>query len=411
MSTDPLALSAGVPDGPDVYRFHTVDGVSSADAFRIPELLLLRSLHDNNPGDHLSVQANYGVVGVSLAASADSVLMTEASARRATCCRRNATENDADAGTAVLAELRRLDQAFDTASYAPESHTPIAVGKQRIADALATLQPGGRLFVAATDAVGRSRYRDCLTALTGGCRRALDKDGCSVLVAERPHDYHPPRYVTPTRYEPTVEGVSLPLVSVPGLFAAGRLDDGTRLLARTARIEDGDRVLDLCCGAGPLGVYAGRVADCEVTLSDDSRVATRAAACSLRAAGVDGTVVTADGVAGVVDQRFDRVLCNPPTHAGEGVLTAVLDGARRVLTERGELLVVHHRALDLQQHLRGVGQIETRATGPEHVVVSATNASSPDAESKRSAPDGESKESAMDSASAPSRDSSSGPCW
>ncbi|KPN31539.1 putative S-adenosylmethionine-dependent methyltransferase [Halolamina pelagica] len=371
MTGDQLELGAHVPEGPDTYRFHTADGVASVEAFRAAELLLLRAIHGTAPGDHLSVQSNYGVVGVVLAASAASVRMTEASARRARLCRRNAAVNGAAARTTVVADLRRIDGGYDTASYAPESHTPIEVGKQRIADSLTALRPDGRLFVAATDGAGRSRYERCLTELTGDCRTVTTADGCSVLVAQRPASFEPPRYVTPTRFEVGVDGAAVPLVTVPGMFAAGRLDDGTRLLAANATVEDGDRVLDLCCGAGPLGIHAGTVADCSVTLTDDSRVATRAAACSLRAAGIDGRVVTADGVNGVSGERFDRVLCNPPTHAGDGVLASLLDGARRVLRAGGVLLAVHHRDLDFRPHLRGYGSVTVRDTGDEHVVVAA----------------------------------------
>jgi 16S rRNA (guanine1207-N2)-methyltransferase len=371
MIGDPLELDAGVPEGPDTYRFHTADGVASADAFRTAELLLLRAIHGSDAGDHLSVQANYGVVGVALAASADSVRMIESSARRARLCRRNAVANGTDARTTVVADLRRLSGGYDTASYAPESHTPVSIGKQRIADALAALRPGGRLFVAAADGAGRSRYEDCLTELVGGYRTVTTADGCSVSVVERPPAFEPPRYVSPTRFTVHVDGTSFPLITVPGMFAAGRLDDGTRLLAESATVEDGDRVLDLCCGAGPLGVYAATVADCSVTLTDDSRVATRAAACSLRASSIDGRVVTADGVHGVAGDRFDRVLCNPPTHDGDGVLASLLHGARRVLRHDGAVLVVHHRELDLRPHLRGYGSVAVVNTGEEHVVVAA----------------------------------------
>lgn len=371
MTDDALELTSGVPEGPSVYRFHTADGAASPSEFRTAELLLLRALHGSAPGDHLSVQSNYGVVGVCLAASAASVRMVEESARRARLCRRNVAENGVDTLTVIAADLRRLRGGFDTASYAPESHTALAVGKQRIADALAALRPGGRFYVAARSGAGRARYEACLADLTGECRTELSHDDCTVLVAQRPHQYEPPRYVSPTTFEATVDGVSLPLVSVPGMFAAGRLDDGTRLLAETAEISDGERVLDLCCGAGPLGVFAGRTADCRVTLSDDSRIATRAAACSLRAAALDGSVVTADGVNGVAEKWFDRVLCNPPTHAGDGVLSSLLAGARRVLAPKGELLVVHHRELNLRPYLQSFESVEERATGEEHVIVSA----------------------------------------
>jgi 16S rRNA (guanine1207-N2)-methyltransferase len=165
--------------------------------------------------------------------------------------------------------------------------------------------------------------------------------------------------------------VDLSLRAVPGLFSASGLDDGTRLLLESVVLGDGERVLDLCCGYGAVGAYAGRVADGEVWLSDDDRVATRCAECSLRASGVDGTVLTADCLEGVADRTFDAVLCNPPTHAGEGVLAELLSGAYDVLAPGGRLNVVHHRALDLGEHLVRYGDAETLETGVDHVVLSA----------------------------------------
>nr|WP_272904748.1 methyltransferase [Halobacterium sp. TGN-42-S1] len=179
-------------------------------------------------------------------------------------------------------------------------------------------------------------------------------------------------FVEPRRLSATVGGVDLSLVSVPGVFAAGRLDHGTRLLLETADVADGDRVLDLCCGYGAAGVWAGSAADCSVTLTDDDRVATRCAECSLSASGVDGEVVTADGTAGVKNQRFDTVLCNPPTHAGDAVLRELFDGARRVLVDSGTLWVVHHDALDLDPHLSVFQRVQVAARGEEHVVLRAT---------------------------------------
>ncbi|SEV87497.1 16S rRNA (guanine1207-N2)-methyltransferase [Halobacterium jilantaiense] len=169
----------------------------------------------------------------------------------------------------------------------------------------------------------------------------------------------------------TVDGVPLSLVSVPGVFAATGLDHGTRLLLETARVMDGDRVLGLCCGYGAAGVWAAKTGGSAVTLTDDDRPATRCAECSLAASGVDGEVVTADGTAGVEERRFDTVLCNPPTHAGDGVLRDLFEGARRVLSSDGTLWVVDHRDLDFRPQLSaaGFGGVDRVAVGEEHVVL------------------------------------------
>lgn len=363
MSAGELVLD--VRDEDRTYRFRTADGVCSKSAFRPAELALLEALHDEPLGDFLCPEANYGVVGTALTDAADAVRMTESSARAARLCERNAAANGASASVSLVADLSELDGRFDTAAYAPKPYTPLAVGKERLARALAQVRPGGYLYVAGRERTGIGRYADALRELAPVERLPGE---CPVFRASRPAGFEPSTYVTPSHIEATVDGVTLPLVTVPGLFSAGRLDDGTRLLLETAEIGDGERVLDLPCGYGPIGTYAARVADCDVWLSDDDRAATRCAECTLDAADVEGTVVTADCATDVPNEAFDAVLCNPPTHAGEGVLRDLLGGARGALAPGGRLVLVHHRSLDLSTHLRGFENVRERQTGTEHVV-------------------------------------------
>jgi 16S rRNA (guanine1207-N2)-methyltransferase len=366
-----LSLGANVPEGPGTYRFETADGVASKRSFRTAELLLLEALWEVDLGRLLCVEANYGVVGTVLSARADAVHATESSARAARLCERNARENGADVSVELVADLGTLDRRFDTVAYAPKPYTAVPVGKQRLVDALSLLCRDGRLYLAGSRRTGLSRYEDCLREAGATVERVGDRDGCRLLAATRPRTLDPPSYVSVRRIRPTVGGVDLSLRAVPGLFSASGLDDGTRLLLESVALGEGERVLDLCCGYGAVGAYAGRVADGEVWLSDDDRVATRCAECSLRASGVDGTVLTADCLEGVADRTFDAVLCNPPTHAGEGVLAELLSGAYDVLAPGGRLNVVHHRALDLGEHLVRYGDAETLETGVDHVVLSA----------------------------------------
>jgi 16S rRNA (guanine1207-N2)-methyltransferase len=366
-----LSLEARVSGGPAQYQFRTADGVCSKQSFRPAELQLLEHLWDEPLGDCLCLEANYGVVGTVLAGTADAVRMTESSARAATLCERNARRNDADATVDCCGDLATLDDRFDTVAYAPRPYTALAIGKQRIADALAALRPGGHLWLSAATETGLARYEACLQELASSVETVATDGTQTLLRATRPASVEPRSYVEKRQMTERVDGVDLPLVTVPGLFSAGSLDDGTRLLLETASVEDGDRVLDLCCGYGPVGVYAGRTADCDLWLSDDDRVATTCAERSLAAAGVDGTVVTADCLDGVTDQCFDRILCNPPTHAGEDVLTELFAGIDGVLAPGGQLTVVHHRALDLQAHLSHCSEVQQRCTGEEHAVVTA----------------------------------------
>jgi len=364
-----VALEARV-GARSTYRFRTADGVHSKRSFRDAELLLAESLWDRDPGRLLCPEANYGVVGTLLSPVADAVTMTESSARAARLCERNARANDADAAVTLLADLRDLEGSFDAAAYAPRPYTPLGVGKRRAVDALAALRPGGRLYLAAAERAGLARYRDCLERVAGTVERIAVDGDCRLLAATRPRALDPPEYVTPRRLAASVAGVDLSLVTLPGLFSPSSVDDGTRLLLERTGVADGERVLDLCCGYGVVGAYAGRAAELDLHLTDDDRVATRCAECSLRASGVEATVHTADctGAVEEEDRRFDRVLCNPPTHAGDGVLAELFSGAHRVLGAGGRLSVVHHRGLDLNDHLGRFRTVERHA-GNEHVVL------------------------------------------
>ncbi|WP_436928926.1 methyltransferase [Halosimplex halobium] len=372
---EPLVLGSRTDAGPDRFEFHTADGVAAADTFCPGELLALEHLWDRDIGHLRTVGARYGVVGVVLAERATSVRTTTASARAAALCERNAAGNGADAAVERATGLASIDgpadEPADTAVFVPRAYTPIAIGTRRLRSALDSLADGGELFLAAKPETGLVRYEDALADAATTVETVAERDGWSLLRATGPaaadggrSDSDPPF----DRIDATVAGIDLELVTAPGLFAAGALDDGTRLLAETATIEDGDAVLDLCCGYGPLAAYAGLSADCDVWATDDDALAAAAAERTLAANGVEGRVLTADCTAGVASESFDTVLCNPPTHAGSGVLADLLRGAADVLAPGGRCWVVHHRALDLDEYFAPFDRVETVATGAEHVV-------------------------------------------
>lgn len=358
-----LALEARVGDSTTEYAFETEDGVHSTDELRPAELALLDALWDRSADALLCVEANYGVVPTVLA-DAHAVTATESSARAVRLCERNARAN----GVRFDVEpcLSQVDGSFGAAAYAPKPYTPLAVAKHRLVDALSRLEPDGALVVAGTRESGIERYADFLDSETERVERR-EIGGVTVIEATGPSAYESTDVLEQHRFTATVDGTTLSLVSTPGVFAAGALDHGTRLLLESVSL-DGGRVLDLCCGYGAIGTYAAKAADCDVVLTDDDAVSVGCARRSLSETDVDARVVHADATRGV-SGPFDRVLCNPPTHAGRGVLRDLFAGARDVLAPDGTLTVVHHRALDLA--LPGF-DAETVAVGEEHVVRSDT---------------------------------------
>ena len=362
-----LTLKARVDAPRNEYHFRTADGLDSPDCFRDRDLLLLEELWDRATGRTLVPAANYGVVGTILGDSRPAT-MAERDARAARFARENARRNGVNARVELVGALTALADDFDTVAIAPKPYTPLAVGKQRLVDACSRLRDGGTCFLAAAPTAGLTRYEATLADCATTVERVGSRGEIECLRATVSSAFDPPTYATPERYCATVSGVDLTLFGYPGLFAAGRVDDGTRLLAETATVRDGDRVLDTCCGDGVLGAYAGLSADITLVCSDVDAVATCCARRSLVASGVAGQVVTADTLRGV-DGRFDTVLCNPPTHAGDGVLSSLFGRVDDLLADDGHVFVVHHAGVDIDAALRRVGTPTVVGKKDEHVVV------------------------------------------
>jgi 16S rRNA (guanine1207-N2)-methyltransferase len=158
-----------------------------------------------------------------------------------------------------------------------------------------------------------------------------------------------------SRFTAELPGGEVPLLSYPGLFAHGRLDDGTRLLIGSLpRKLPGTRVLDFGCGAGVIALaLRQRFPDAELDLVDSDALAVEASRRNLPGARVHlGDAWSAlPGSA-----RFDLIVSNPPLHRGKGedyqLIRRLVDGSAQRLRRRGALLVVAQRRLTLGRWLR-----------------------------------------------------------
>ncbi len=133
-------------------------------------------------------------------------------------------------------------------------------------------------------------------------------------------------------------GHTLRLMTDSGVFSRGSVDEGSALLLESLPELKG-RVLDLGCGAGVIGVCAGKANSIELTQSDVNRRALALTEENLKRNGVSGTVIESDGFA-ALDGEFDVILTNPPIRAGKAVIYRLFEEARDHLTEQGELYLV-----------------------------------------------------------------------
>jgi 16S rRNA (guanine1207-N2)-methyltransferase len=138
------------------------------------------------------------------------------------------------------------------------------------------------------------------------------------------------------------EGPSLRFLSRPGVFAYGRFDDGARALVETMTVEPGDRILDVGCGSGTNGTFAGLRAGAtgHVTFVDSN---VRAAALAEHNAPANGVapfqVVASSSVAGFTGE-FDVALANPPYFAQLSIAELFIQRSRDLLRQGGRFFLV-----------------------------------------------------------------------
>src|SRR5262249_29929239 len=133
----------------------------------------------------------------------------------------------------------------------------------------------------------------------------------------------------------------------PGFFSYGRLDDGARALTEVMEIRPGDAVLDIGCGTGAVGILAGLRAGAggSVTFVDSNTRAIALAELNAKAAGLANyTTVAAARLDGLPDSAFDVALANPPYYAQQSIARLFVEGARRLLRQRGRLYLVTRQA-------------------------------------------------------------------
>ncbi len=142
----------------------------------------------------------------------------------------------------------------------------------------------------------------------------------------------------------TVESTALELVSIPGVFKHGGLDEGSALLLHNLAERAPQRVLDFGCGAGVLGLHLkARWPDAEVEMLDVSAEAVYAAQQSAQLNQLAVKVYPSDGLS-EVQGLFDAVYSNPPFHTGVktdySITEALIRQVAAHLTPGGELRMV-----------------------------------------------------------------------
>jgi 16S rRNA (guanine1207-N2)-methyltransferase len=218
--------------------------------------------------------------------------------------------------------------------------------------ALSVLSPGCRLVVYGGNDEGIRSASAMLARLTGAIETLDARGHGRVLAARRDASILKDR-LQAWRTVSAIElaGSRHDWIAYPGVFAAGRLDEGTALLLEfLPPLPPRARVLDYGCGSGVIGAAVmARQPDIVLDMIDSDAVAVEAARENVP--GARHAVGTR--LADARHPAYQAILSNPPLHQGSAedrqALERLIADAPAYLAAGGVLQIVAQRRLALDR--------------------------------------------------------------
>lgn len=153
-----------------------------------------------------------------------------------------------------------------------------------------------------------------------------------------------------------INGISLSLHTEKTLFSPNGIDKGTLAMLSNADFWPGQKILDLGCGYGVVGIYAAQFTGAEnVTMVDIDPVAVTCAKRNAINNNLQNVhIFQSDGFAYITERNFDWILSNPPYPADFGVPKAFIEEGYRHLKYGGCMIMVTKRYQWYKNKLKSV---------------------------------------------------------
>lgn len=277
---------------------------------------------------------------------------------------------DAVGAAAVLHHDLRAHRADPRSTFAPwlEAAEPFDVvgielpqeaarARMLLVMARSLAAEGTRVVVIGRNDAGARSASKHLEELIGPAETIATRFHCRAVAAR----VIEPRVAALADFRGTFDALGMTIVSYPGVFAHGRLDEGTERLLKVLDVPAGARALDVGCGAGIVAAWLA-TRGVSVDAVDVDALALQATRETVEANGTSARVGAAD-VYPDDGSSYTHIVSNPPFHAGGRRTT---EAAHRLITEAphrlepgGELWLVANRILPYAAMLeRAFGRFE-----------------------------------------------------
>lgn len=145
--------------------------------------------------------------------------------------------------------------------------------------------------------------------------------------------------------EVKLNGIYMKFETSQGIFSPNGLDTGTKAMLSCVSFSQTDKVLDLGCGYGIVGIYAAALIGAQhVTMVDIDETAIAAARENAFLNGVpDIRILQSDGFKNIDDAGYSIILSNPPYHTNFSVAKHFIEKGFNRLVIGGRMVMVTKR--------------------------------------------------------------------
>lgn len=151
--------------------------------------------------------------------------------------------------------------------------------------------------------------------------------------------------VKSTSVNVNAESIELDLYSLPGVFSASGVDEGTQLLLDTIEPVSG-KGLDFGCGCGVISASVAKAFGCQLTAVDVDALAVASSNKTFEMNDVDAKAIASNGLSEVLSfgKQFNFIVTNPPFHTGlktdYGITELLLKNANKITKSKFSVWMV-----------------------------------------------------------------------
>jgi 16S rRNA (guanine1207-N2)-methyltransferase len=142
-----------------------------------------------------------------------------------------------------------------------------------------------------------------------------------------------------------IKDIELSFNTSQKIFSPLTIDKGTLAMLSCVEFAPSDKVLDLGCGYGPVGILAAKlIGEDKIVMVDNQPEAVKLASENAVLNGVSGVkVYMSDGVKDIDEKDFTIILSNPPYHEDFNVAKAFIEKGFNRLALNGRMIMVTKR--------------------------------------------------------------------